>query len=122
MEPIIDRERCAEIATSIVAEKFVPRANVRIAATEAEAANEQNDDDRESFYCYCIVTVLYCIRCEVKYLSLVEGGYFEEFKDIIEVDCLSPKFCYVDLFEEFVFVCEKCSFFDCLSPKFYCLD
>lgn len=48
LKPIVCRNQCAEISSTYVPEKFVPRANVRIAATEAEAANEQNEDDRES--------------------------------------------------------------------------
>lgn len=48
LEPVVDRDRCVEIATSYAAENFVPRSNVRIAATEAEAANEGAEEDRGS--------------------------------------------------------------------------
>jgi ubiquitin-activating enzyme E1 len=47
LKPILDRQICAEIATNYQPEPFVPRANVRIASTEAEAANEQNEEDRK---------------------------------------------------------------------------
>lgn len=48
LEPIFDRNQCAEIANTYVPEVFVPEAGVRIAANEAEAANEQqNHDDGE---------------------------------------------------------------------------
>lgn len=45
LEPIVDRDQCAQIAATYRPDPFVPQSNVRIAVNEAEAANEGNDED-----------------------------------------------------------------------------
>lgn len=45
LEPIVDKRRFLEVVNSIKPEPFEPRTGVRIAVTDAEAAEQDNDLD-----------------------------------------------------------------------------